>query len=339
MSYENVRAPGSFGGIVNVRRYGGNVKDLVANDAYTLHKASRVRFPRRKTYSKGPGDLFQIDLTDLSNISSYNDGYRYLLTCVDVFTKRAWAVPVKTKTGHEVTRAFEKILADGDKPVYVQSDKGSEFLNSTFQSMLKRYGIKFYTSQNEDIKAAIVERFNRTIKTKIYRFLTAKNTKRYVDVLPDMLHSYNNTYHRSIGLAPADVDATNEDLVRSRLYPVKPKSYKWRYNVGDNVRITMRRQPFQKGYVAGWSTEIFVVDALLPTVPVTYRLKDLAGDVIKGRFYGPEIQKVVKADNERFDVEKILKTRKRAGKVEYYVKWLGYPSNFNSWTDALEPKR
>jgi len=339
MSYANVRAPGSFGGIDNVKRYGGNVRDLIANDAYTLHKASRIRFPRRKTYSKGPGDLFQIDLTDMSNISSYNDGYRYLLTCVDVFSKRAWAVPVKTKTGHEVTRAFEKIIADGVKPVYVQSDKGSEFLNSTFQSMLKRNDIKFYTSQNEDIKAAIVERFNRTIKTKIYRFLTAKNTKRYVDVLPDILHSYNNTYHRSIGLSPAEVDVTNEDMVRVRLYPVKPKSYKWRYSIGDKVRITVRRRPFQKGYLGGWSTEIFIIDARLPTVPVTYRLKDLAGEVIKGRFYGPEIQKVVKDDNERFDVEKILKTRKRAGKIEYYVKWLGYPSKFNSWTDALEPKR
>ena len=167
MSYVDPKASGSFGGIENVRRYGGEAKDLARNDAYTLHKSARVRFRRRKTYSKGPGDLFQIDLADLVNISSHNDGYRYLLTCIDVFTKRAWAVPTKTKSGREVSRAFEKILTDGYKPSMVQSDKGTEFLNSTFQLMLKRHDIKFYTSENEDIKAAVVERFNRTLKTKM----------------------------------------------------------------------------------------------------------------------------------------------------------------------------
>jgi len=243
MSYVDPKASGSFGGIQSVRRYGGEVKDLARNDAYTLHKSARVLFRRRKTYSKGPGDLFQIDLADLVNISSRNDGYRYLLTCIDVFTKRAWAVPTKTKTSREVTRAFEKILTDGYKPNMVQSDKGTEFLNSTFQSMLKRHDIKFYTSENEDIKAAVVERFNRTMKTKMYRYFTARNTRRYVDVLPDLLHSYNHTYHRSIGMAPVEVDDTNEHLVRVRLYPLKPKSYKWKYDVGDRVRITMQRQP------------------------------------------------------------------------------------------------
>ena len=106
------------------------------------------------------------------------------------------------------------------------SDKGTEFLNSMFQSMLKRRGIKFYTSKNEDLKARMVERFNRTLKTKIYRYFTYKNTRRYVDVLDDMLHSYNNTYHRSIGMAPTEVDVDNEHIVRKRLYPIKPKSHK-----------------------------------------------------------------------------------------------------------------
>ena len=338
MSYKDPRAPGSFGGIGSVRRYGGKLNELSKTDAYTLHKTARVRFPRRKTYSKGTGDLFQIDLVDLTDISSHNDGYRYLLTCIDVFTKRAWAVPVKTKSGRDVTSALEKILDDGTCNM-LQSDKGTEFLNHTFQSMLRRRNVKFYTSENEDIKAAVVERFNRTLKTKMYRYFTAFNTKRYVDVLPDLLHSYNNTYHRSIGMTPTEVDAGNENLVRARLYPVKPKSHRWKYRVGDRVRITTRRRPFAKGYRGRWSREIFEIDSRLPTVPVTYTLRDLADEAIKGKFYEPEIQKVIKFDDEHFDVEKILKTRRRAGKVQYYVKWLGYPSKFNSWTDALRPKR
>ena len=149
--YDDVRSPGSFGGIRNLKRYTGrSVKSFLSGwDAYTLHKPRRIRFPRRKTYSKGIADLYQIDLADMSNISSYNDGVRYLLTCIDVFSKKAWAVPVRTKTGREVTNAFEKILLDGT-PNMVQSDKGTEFLNSTFQRMLKRHGTKFYTSKNED---------------------------------------------------------------------------------------------------------------------------------------------------------------------------------------------
>jgi len=133
------------------------------------------------------------------------------------------------KTGREVSRAFEKILTDGYKPNMVQSDKGTEFLNSTFKSMLKRHDIKFYTSENEDIKAAVVERFNRTLKTEMYRYFTARNTRRYIDVLPDLLHSYNHTYHRSIGMPP------------------KPKSYKWKYDVGDRVRNHDATSAVQKG--------------------------------------------------------------------------------------------
>jgi len=192
--YEDVCALGSFSGIRNLKRYSGRsereMKTFLSGlDAYTLHKPRRIRFLRRKTYSKGIGDLYQMDLADLSNISSYNDGARYLLTCIDVFSKKAWAVPVRTKTGREVANAFEKILVDGT-PNMVQSDKGNEFLNSAFRDMLKRHGIKFYTSENEDLKASVVERFNRTLKTKMYRYFTHKNTRRYIDVLDDMLHSY-----------------------------------------------------------------------------------------------------------------------------------------------------
>ena len=164
---------------------------LAKRDSYKLHKPRRLRFPRRKTYSKGIADLYQINLVDVSGLSSHNDGSRYLLTCIDVFSKRAWEVPVRRKTGQNVAEAFEKIQADGNCNM-LQSDKGTEFLNSTFQSMLRRRGIKFYTSENEDLKAAVVERFNRTLKTKMFRYFTHANTRRYLDVLDDLLHSYNN---------------------------------------------------------------------------------------------------------------------------------------------------
>jgi len=170
---------------------------LPEQDAYTLHKPRRIRLPRRKTYSKGIGDLYPIDLVDLSSLASHNHGMRYLLTCIDVFSKRAWEIPIRTKSARDVTRAFEIVLEDG-KCNMVQSDKGTECLNSAFQTMLKRNGIKFYTSENEYLKAAVVERLNRALKTKMFRYFTYANTRRYEDVLSDLLHSYNNTHHRSI---------------------------------------------------------------------------------------------------------------------------------------------
>jgi len=132
-------------------------------------------------------------------------------------------------------------------------------------------------------------------------------------------------------MAPTDVTSDNEDVVRARLYPVQTKLLDWKFKVGDKVHIVMQRRPFQKGYIGNWWEEIFVVNARMPTAPVTYKLKDLTGDAVKGTFYSD----VSKTDDALFDIERIVKTRKRAGKVEYLVKWRGYPEQFNSWVKTL----
>jgi len=108
--YHDPSAPGSFGGVVKLRKYTRKrrkelVDYLTRQDACTLHKPILGRFARRQTYSKGIGDLHQIDLADLSNLSTYNDGYRYLLNCIDVLTKRATSIPTKTKMGREISNA------------------------------------------------------------------------------------------------------------------------------------------------------------------------------------------------------------------------------------------
>ena len=207
------------------------------------------------------------------------------------------------------------------------------FLNEKFQSMLRRHNIHFYTSDNYDIKAAVVERFNRTLKTKMYKYFTFKNMLRYIDVLRDLVDSYNATYHRSIGMAPNEVNATNEQLVRSRLYPPKKTIVRWHFDVGDTVRIAKARYtPFDKSYKQQWTRELFRVQSRIPTDPPTYALKDMAGEPIKGKFYRFEIQKVDDNRDNHFAIDKILKTKRGAdGKINYYVSWLGYPSKFNSW--------
>jgi len=125
-----------------------------------------------------------------------------------------------------------------------------------------------------------VERFNRTLKEKIFRYFTYKNTLRYTDVLEDLLHSYNNTYHRCIGMSPIEVNRQYEDAVRARLYRLKPKHFKWKYEVVDRLRMSKQRRPFHKGYFGHWPVDVSKIAARLPTTPVTYELRDLGGESI-----------------------------------------------------------
>jgi hypothetical protein len=325
--------PGSFGGVVPLVRQtrSNNAKKwLTSQDAYTLHKPVRRIFPRRKTFAKGIDDLFQADLADMQNLSRYNDGYRFILTCVDVFSKRAFAIPLKDKRGPTVADAFEKIFKDRS-PVFVQTDRGSEFLNTQVQSVFNKYKIKHYWSLNDDIKAACVERFNRTIKTRLFRYLTARHTKRWVDVLDDFIQSYNKSFHRTIGMSPDDVTVENSQHVADRMYPLKTDP-RWKYDIGDKVRISKYKNIFEKGYLQNWTDEIFVIAIRYNSNPPTYGLNDLLGEDIKGRFYEPEIQMVDKKGDDVYIVENVLKTRRRNGRLEHFVKWQGYADKFNSWT-------
>jgi len=147
---------------------------------------------------------------------------------------------------------------------------------------------------------------------KRYRYFTAKRIWRYIDVLTNIIQSCNDTHQRSIGMAPMEVTADNEDVVRERLYPPKQKTLRWKFNVGDKVCISMQRRSFKKGYVGNWSEELFVVGTRLPNLPVTYKLKDLAGDDMKKTFYTDKLQFVTKLDDTLFAVKRIVKTRKRA---------------------------
>lgn len=334
--YYDVNNPAAYGGVQSLARQFG-VKPaadwLKTQDAYTLHKPLRKKFTRRKTFAKGINDLFQVDLVDMQSLSRSNESNRYILTCVDVFSKRAFAVPLKDKRGPTLANAFEKIFSD-TVPNLVQSDRGTEFLNSHVQDVFKKYNIHHYWSLNDDIKAACVERFNRTLKTRMYRYFTAHHTNRWIDILQSLIGSYNNSFHRTIGMTPNEVTADNAQQVAQRMYPLKEVA-KWKFQLGDTVRITVYKNIFVKGYTQNWTEEVYIIRERYASSPVTYGLKDLSGEEIKGRFYEQELQKVVKTSEDEYIVEKVLKSRKRNGQVEHFVKWRGYDSKFNSWTTSL----
>ena len=186
--------PASFGGLdaayQAVKEKGKNkishktVQDwLSEQDVYTLHKPARRQYKRSRVIVFGIDEQFQADLADVQNLSQYNKGYKYLLTCIDIFSKYAWVVPLKTKQGQELVKAFQTILASGRKPSKLQTDQGTEFLNRVFQKFLREHKIEFFTVKS-GLKASVAERFNRTFKNKMYKYFTAKNTLTYIDVLP-----------------------------------------------------------------------------------------------------------------------------------------------------------
>ena len=335
-SYYDPFSAAGFAGAAKLAKVTGVQRNVVNKwiqnqDAYTLHKQYRKRFQRRKTIVSGILEQFQCDLIDIQKLKKENDGYGYIFMCIDVFSKMAHAIPLKTKTGQSIITALKKTFKVLGTPKRLQTDKGTEFLNQPLQRYLKKIGIKHFTSQNETIKCAIVERLNRTILTRLARYFTHSGKKRYVDVLSGIIESYNKSYHRSIKRRPVDVNTHNSHEVRNALYgiPVK-RSTKSKFQPGDRVRISLARGNFQKGYSQSWSEELFTISRELQTAPRTYIIKSDDGEEIIGSFYKFELQKV--GDEVEFKIDAILKERKVGrGRKEILVKWSGYPDSFNSW--------
>lgn len=346
--YYNPNEPSSYGGVTPLAKALSKTKKrqavedwLRTQETYTLHKPVRKRFPRNKYLVNRPNELWQADLNDMRGLSQYNDGINYLLTVIDVFSKYLYVKPLRKKAGAEVVVAFKEIFKSASSPPRcLQTDKGTEFTGAAVKSLFKDNNVRYVTTQNPDIKAAVVERVNRTLKTRMWRYLTHHNTHRYIDVLDKLVYSYNHSSHRSLGnrVCPADVkNATAaSDIIYKvwhHMYKKTPKRVKPKFKPGDTVRIAKEKGTFAKGYETNWSKELFIVDSIYGSLPLPlYVLRDLNNVKIQGRFYEHELQKVVPPDLHKID--KILDTKGRGRSKRYLVKWVGYGDEFNSWVPA-----
>jgi transposase InsO family protein len=334
--YYDPKHPAGFSSIAKLAKASGysNVrvkKWLKAQPTYTLHRQARKRYRTRKYIVHDIDEQWQADLADVALIAKENDGYRFILTVIDIFSRFAWARPLKTKSGKDVEEAFKDIFQEGRIPKRIQTDQGKEFENRHVLALFNQHNIELFSVKSA-FKAAIVERFNRTLKHKLWRYFTTNIKQRWTHVLQDVVHSYNNSVHRTLGRKPADVSSENVSEIREKVFKHRKKSeVKGDIKIGDKVRISKVKSIFAKGYLPNWTEEIFTVDDInRKTSPTSYKLKDYQGEVIEGSFYREEIEPVIH-EHDEYVVEKVLRTQKRGNEKWCLVKWLGYPSSMNSW--------
>ena len=305
------------------------------NMANELHKPVRKKFPKRFVFVRKVDDVWGADLVDLRKISKKNSGFRYILMIIDVFSKYGWAVPVKTKTGPEMATALQSIFKE-NRPKKLWVDSGKEFYNQDVDKLREKYNIKIYSTNNDE-KCSVIERWNRTIKTQLWKYFTANGTNKYTDILQPLIDKYNSTKHRSIGMTPTDArKPSNYQQVFKNLYfkKVQSRNVQPKYKVGDKVRITVKKNIFEKGYTISWTDKLYTVTQVLNTLPPTYKIRNDRNE-IQGSFYEQELQKT---SEDTFRIEKVLRWKTVDGKRVARVKWLGYDDTYNSWVPENEIK-
>ena len=343
--YHNPASPGAYGGIdrlyraikqqqPDVRRE--EVEEFLRSEyAYSLHRPARKRFTRNKTYVQGIDAQWQADLADMHGLSRHNGGYKYLLTVIDVFSKFAWVIPVRNKGSAEMVNAFKQLFNQTAPrlPKKLQTDKGKEFINRQVQQVFQDQGVHHFTTHSV-MKAAVVERFNRTLKTDMWHYFTEKQTKRYLDVLPQLLDSYNNRYHRSIRMSPSSVTHAKETQVWRNLYNDggKVRCVDKSIMPAQKVRISNSKGDFAKGYMPNWSGEDYHISGAHRYPRNVYKLQDSTGKDLKGTWYREEIQPI---GENRYIIEKVL--QRKAG--EALVKWKHWPEKYNTWISIKDLKK
>lgn len=320
--YYDVTNPGCFSGVENLLREAKKldnkitkknvVEFLEKQPTYGLHKTYRRRFRRNKTKSAGIDVSWQADLADMTKLKHYNSNFQYILVCTDVFSRFGFAIPIKNKTPDNVVTAFKTIMKTDRMPWRLTTDQGSEF-KGKFQEFLRKNDIQHNYSKSE-VKCAVAERFIRTLKSRIWKYFTAYNTKRYIDILPKILESINRSPNRTIGLAPSTITTKNEQEIWDMMNERKPKTP--RFKVGDKVRVLVSKGFMSKGYTHNFTTEIYQISKVLKRRTPCYKIRD-----IDRVFYEQQLVKVV--DEKRVEkIKKLLKSETRNGQLYHLVKFV-----------------
>lgn len=287
--------------------------------------------------------MFKVDLADFQQLAKENDGYRYLLVGVDVLSRRCFAVPVKSKSSEDMQKGFEELFKQmPNLASEIYSDNGREFCSNEMRKYFEEKGISQFFSQRGEQKAAVAERFIRTIKDRLYRYFSEKNTTRYLEAIPKIVEGLNNTVNSATGIAPNNVTPEMTKELWNRLYkdsllPAQIMPKKPRYKAGDAVRMSKGKRIFDKrsdkkitedsisqilfSYWPRYTDEIFKVKHVIKGTPNYYTLEDQTLEPILGRLYEEELSKTRLDKDTSYRIEKILEERRD----RLLVKFIGYP--------------
>ena len=290
--YKNVRS---------VPSYSAKIKEfLQENPSSSMFKPVRHKFPRRRIVAHYPFEMVMSDTINYRSIAvPHNRHYKYIMVCIDVFSKKAWAYPMKTMTEIDATKALEHMFRDmPDLPKNLITDRGTEYYNSKVSALLKRLGIHHYSIRGRH-KASVAERFIRTLKSRLEKYFyereiqLKRRSPNWIDVLDQFVSNYNNTYHRSIKMAPSQVNENNRKEVYRNLYPKLPDNTRARLKKGDKVRVVRAKNVFEKGYTKGWSDEIYQIEKVFLQNDIDYyKLADLNGQELPRTKYYWELNLV-----------------------------------------------
>ena len=348
--YYDPKHPASYAGVEKlyraVRKDGKFVlsrnkirKWLVKQEDYAVHKEEKTKFLRRRVVAPFVDYQWDVDTADMRRYEDQK--YKYFLLAVDIMSKYVWTVPLRTKTAAEIVKAFQTIFKQGRKPTRIRTDKGSEYVNKDVRKYLKDEKIIHFVTQNI-VKASLAERAIKTIKSRIAHLMTHKQSHQWVEALPKLTSSYNKTYHRSIKRSPASVKASDhvelwKDLYESERQTQTSRSQSYRFKVGDIVRVSFLRRQFQRQYDERWSRDLFVVtERFMKEGIPQYKLKDYDGEIITETFYQKQLSRAY--EQEMYLIEKVLKSRNKAGQKEYLVRWKGWAPKYDSWVSETDVK-
>ena len=249
-----------------------------------LNKPIINKFPRQKIIVNHINEIHSTDLVDMSQYSKMNRGYKYIFTNIDVFSKIAYAYPIKSKKIQDIKPCFEKIFKN-NKPKYIWSDKEPAFLSKEMLQFFKDNNVKIYHT-NSHLKAVVIERFNRSLRELMMKHFTKNNNTVWYDILPKLIKIYNNRYHSTIKMKPIQVNKNNEKYIKENIYSYNKTSKIPKFKINDLVRISLKRRPiFDKpsGNIK-WSEELFKIHSINKSNVITYKIKDLNDEIIKGIF-------------------------------------------------------
>ena len=310
---------------------------LEGEDSYVLHREYKRPSVFNPYYIYQRRHLVQSDLIDIRLLRNQNDGIEYLLLNIDVFSRKVWVLPIKKKNAKCMKEALESWLRSlRRKPKIFSSDAGLEYWNRQVRQLMANHHIEMQLAHGT-CKAAYAERANKTIQILIYKYLSHKETTRYIDVLSELVNTYNKRGHRSLEYySPNNADKPrNEGIIRAihmRRY-AKLQRKAPTFKLGEMVRIKTDAKAIsssRRAYAEQFHGEYFSILRINRVLPIPlYYLRSLdTGERVEGGFYSNELSRV---RGDVFKIEKILRRRTRRGVREVLVRWKYFGAQHDLW--------